>query len=127
MGYRDKETLERMYWEEEMSMREMSEVFDCAISSVHRWMDKYSVKTRKANHQKPPKLTTDRNGYQYWCHNDVWVPVHRLIAVAEFGFDGLENMEVHHINDIPWDNRPGNLGLMTEKEHGKHSAEKRWG
>jgi hypothetical protein len=51
------------------------------------------------------------------------VPVHRLVAVAEYGFDEVKNMDVHHKNEIKWDNRPENLELLTRSEHRKLHVE----
>ena len=45
--------------------------------------------------------------------------VHRLLAVSEWGLDAIRGREVHHKNEIPWDNRPENLELVTREEHGE--------
>lgn len=49
--------------------------------------------------------------------------VHRLMMVAEEGFDALEDKVVHHKNHIPWDNRTENLELMSRAEHSSHHSE----
>lgn len=48
-----------------------------------------------------------------------YVPVHRLVAVAEFGIEAVKNMETHHKNDVSWDNRPDNIMLLSSEEHRK--------
>lgn len=46
------------------------------------------------------------------------VRVHRLVAIAEFGFDAVVNAdEVHHRNHCSLDNRPSNLRLVGKGEH----------
>jgi len=49
-----------------------------------------------------------------------YVPIHRLVAVAKYGFDAVENQQVHHRNGVRFDNRPENLGLMSNSEHQRH-------
>lgn len=57
-------------------------------------------------------------------NDGVEVAHHRLLAVAWFGVDEVDNKVVHHVNGIPWDNREGNLELLTSEEHGRIEAEK---
>lgn len=47
------------------------------------------------------------------------VMVHRLQAVAEWGFDRVADKVVHHKNGVPWDNRIENLQLMDRGEHSR--------
>lgn len=47
------------------------------------------------------------------------VRLHRLLAVAEWGFEAVQGRQVHHVNRIPWDNRPENLALLTPSEHSR--------
>jgi len=66
-------------------------------------------------------------GYLAWKHSidgdAKTISVHRLVAVAEYGFDATIGMDVHHINGVKWDNRPENLDLVDRGEH--RSAHKR--
>lgn len=55
------------------------------------------------------------------------VPVHRLVAVAEYGFAEVAGMDVHHKNNHPSDNSPGNLEVLSAVEHSRWHAEDRWG
>lgn len=43
--------------------------------------------------------------------------IHRLVAVAEYGFDAVAGKHVHHKNGIRWDNRPENLEPADQKTH----------
>lgn len=46
------------------------------------------------------------------------VQVHRLIAVAEYGFDAVVSADnIHHKSGHGLDNRPSNLQPVTHREH----------
>jgi len=47
------------------------------------------------------------------------VPVHRLVAVAEYGIDEVVDNHVHHKNKHGFDNRPENLCVMNDNLHKK--------
>lgn len=69
----------------------------------------------------PPKLETGGRGYEY-CRAEVdgvrkKIYIHRLLAVAEYGYDAVVGKEVHHKNGIPWDNRVENIVPLTATEH----------
>lgn len=51
---------------------------------------------------------------------------HRLVMEAELGRFLTRDEVVHHINEIPTDNRPENLAVMTKAEHDRlHSANRK--
>jgi hypothetical protein len=73
---------------------------------------------------RPPRYEVTDEGYTYISTqfgDERWyVPIHRLVAVAEFGIEAVqESTDVHHRNGVPWDNRPENLGLMDHAEHAR--------
>ena len=51
------------------------------------------------------------------------VAIHRLAAVAWFGWGAVSGNVVHHENGVPWDNRESNLTPMTLSEHSKLHAD----
>jgi len=75
------------------------------------------------NKRTPPAYYVDHRGYPHWefIEDSEYrcVRVHRLLAVAEYGFDAVADMDVHHKNGIPWDNRPVNIEPMDHGEHTK--------
>lgn len=46
-----------------------------------------------------------------------YVSTHRLLAVAEYGFNAVTGKDVHHLNGIPWDNRASNIELIEPGDH----------
>ncbi|MDL0127054.1 HNH endonuclease [Halobacterium salinarum] len=131
--WRDEDTLRELYVEREMTMEEISDELGVSIDGVHRWLTKYDIPTRShaqsgwqnyhANSYST--YTVDTSGYPVWLSNEFGyggphLKVHRLLAVAEYGFEEVSEMVVHHKNGIRWDNRPENLELMTSSEHSKH-------
>lgn len=124
------DTLEELYWENGMSTHDIADEIGESHSTVHRAMEYYNIPRRSkseaislARRDSHPYLTMTVNGYvnietTYQGETDV-VKHHRLIAVAECGFEAVSNNVVHHKNNIPWDNRPENLEVMSSTEHKK--------
>lgn len=128
--YKDAELLEKLYCEKEMSQSDVADAIGCAKMTVCRWMNNLGIETRKTTHERPPYFYTD-GGYERWkskVNGDLQqLKVHRLQAVAEYGFDAVCNMDVHHKNTIPWDNRPENIELKSHSEHTQHHNHERHG
>lgn len=125
MDYRDAEVLERLYWDKDLTLEEMAEKLDTSAGTISKWMSKLDIETndkgRGRNKTNYCNFYTNKNGYEV-CHggNDETVSIHRLVAVAENR--QIENKDIHHKNEIPWDNRPSNLEPCTHEEHmDKHS------
>jgi len=135
--YRSEKVLRELYLEEEHSTHEIADLLDCAQSTVRNWMDKYGIERRSKSEAKWVKgphhrhwirMEVQSSGHIKWkisVNNvDRSIAVHRLIAVAEYGFDAVRDNVVHHKNEIPWDNRPSNLELMDKGEHTSHHSQK---
>jgi len=73
---------------------------------------------------------TNQNGYESWRANynngeTDYVKVHRLLAVAKYGFDEVADMHVHHLNNIPWLNTYSNITLETPEDHAREHYKER--
>jgi len=125
--WREEETLRSLYWDDGLTFVEIADRFDITHQAVLYWFDKHDIERRppEARRQRHATLTVVR-GHPVWIDSaagsNVRVPVHRLLAIAEWGPDAVADMVVHHKNHIPWDNRTENLELMDPSEHiARHS------
>lgn len=121
--YRDEDYLREQYWENEKSTTEIAEELGCAVNSVRGWMERHDIPRRSISEAKKLK-TKDYafyfmkpHGYYYWRDHEEMVLVHRLLAIAEYGFDEVIDKDVHHKNGLKWDNRPDNIELLSRHEH----------
>lgn len=133
--YHNQGFLHQKYIEEEMSIPEIAELCDASIRTIERHLVRNNIPRRSISdaltncHQQNGSVPFTAAGrYNYWQHTYEReyrsVAVHRLVAVAEYGFDEVVGKDVHHKNRIPWDNRPENIELLTKEEHGRlHSNE----
>jgi predicted DNA-binding protein YlxM (UPF0122 family) len=147
--YRDKEWLCEKYHGEKLSTTEIGELCNCHKQTIKLWLEKHDIQKRKhseaarlswvgAEERKEnvgerfakihrvnrPFFFTHKSGYERIGASNGkggsdFVPVHRLIAVAEYGIDAVKDKVVHHKSNIPWDNRPGNLEIMPAEEHSR--------
>jgi hypothetical protein len=133
----DEQALREHYREEHLSLKEIADRFGCSKTTVFERCVEYDVELRSPGEwnayraaSTPAPFRTKADGYEKWQPSvggkKRCVPVHRLLAVSEFGFDAVCDMDVHHgkeagalpAAEIPWANWPGNLELMS---HGDHS------
>lgn len=121
-----KDDLVELYHGQNLSMQEIADKAGCSISKVRYWMDKRNVARRNRAEAKlieggAPSMSVDTGGYENFTVSQGGeksrVDVHRLTAVVKHGFSALDGKHVHHKNGVPWDNRPGNLEVLTPKEH----------
>lgn len=123
--WQDPEVLERLYWGEGMSLEEVADRLGCHFTTVNKWLNRHDIPKRTANQDKPPSLTHISSGDRYYegfavrdpDGSQVRVYHHRLLAVAEYGFDGVADKHIHHRNNIPWDNRPSNIEPLSPSSH----------
>jgi hypothetical protein len=73
--------------------------------------------TALTNRKQRATYRTRKDGYTSWVDQEKELLVHRLLAIAEFGFDEVSGSVVHHKSNIPWDNRPENIEVMSKSEH----------
>lgn len=67
-------------------------------------------------------LTTNGGGYEEVTDGKERAYLHRLTAVAEFGFDAVADMDVHHLEmwdgrSVPFLNAPDWLSPENPEEH----------
>ena len=83
------------------------------------------VKSHKQKAREEPAALYLNNGYEVSScslNQGDTIQIHRLVAIAEYGFEAVENSHVHHINSIPWDNRPSNLIPLSPSEHRRRES-----
>lgn len=129
------EEIRRLYWEEELSVREVASRLNKCKSTIDRYMRELDIPRRNRLSACGPGvgMYTEQRGYEilYSCESDqtIEVRVHTLIAIAE-GADPSEvfgshtGVVVHHDNEIPWDNRPCNLETMPQTDHAELHKER---
>lgn len=134
-GYKDKNLLRELYVERRLSAVEIAERLGCAKRTVYRWLDEHGIDTRSPSEaaklrklREPPHFRTHKGYEQVVSAVDGeqnTALIHRLVAVSEHGFGGVSGKQVHHSNNIPWDNRPENLELVDIDEHARIHHESR--
>lgn len=120
--YKDDDLLRELYWNKEMSQREVAGVLKCSQRTIGYWLEKLDVGSRKPMSERAPHYYLHQ-GYETIVTNaknqSDLLRVHRLLAVAEYGFDAVCDKHVHHKNGVKWDNRPENLELKTPEQHSR--------
>jgi len=136
--HREKEWLEQKYWGEKMSQEEMAEEAGVTVATIVRQMQKNGVDSRENYVSRVLRdpgagfVHADANGYETVKHSvddhTYNYRIHRLLAIAKYGYDEVEDKVVHHKNGIPWDNRHDNIKLFdSQSEHARHHGEERGG
>lgn len=123
--WQDEELMRYLYHDEGLSGAEIAMVLDCSTGGAAEWIDKHDFEKRTQSEAAQNKwgalnkanFNTSWKGYEYWAPGNTHVYVHRLMMVAEHGFDEVCEKHVHHKNGIEWDNRFDNLDLVTNEEH----------
>lgn len=130
------ELLRELYVGKRLSPRAIAnEVGGCSEQKVKSRLDEHEFERRSMSEasrirhaREPVGFSVTNHGYEIWqtqCFGEEYaVPVHRLAAVAWFGWDAVIENVVHHKNGHRRDNREGNLDpSMTNTEHSKmHEA-----
>lgn len=125
-AWKNKDALKDMYVNKRMSSTEIAEKLGCSPRTIRRWLDRHGIEIRPKNvaislAKGPLSLSLDGQGYEQFKTREntetVRIRHHRLLAVAEFGFDAVRENIVHHKNSLKWDNRPENLVLLSRSDH----------
>lgn len=98
-------------------------------------MDSYGIERRSTSEavalaalDQHPSVYFDARGYLtvQTTHRGerLRARLHRLLAVAEYGFDAVVDRHVHHRNGFEMDNRPSNIRVMDPSDHKSHHTRK---
>lgn len=131
--YKNKNLLCELYHKKGMTQAEIANELNCPVSTLSYWFQKFGIETR-GNKAGPAHHTFDETtGYEKWRTSvngeRCTVMVHHLILVAN-GRDPVkvfsDDIDTHHKNGFPSDNRPENLKLKDKEDHGRMHANERW-
>jgi transposase len=120
-SHQNEDVLRELYDEQGLTQKEIADELNVHSNTIRRWMKRHDISTGYSSGEA--SFSTTKDGYEEW---QAWNPereqpesvqVHRLVAVAQFGFDALRGNQVHHKTGIKWDNRPSNLTLETPSGH----------
>lgn len=127
--WQDRKTLRKLYRDKRMSPLEIAEMYgNITAAGIRYWIDKHDIEKRSMSEaarlrwlKEPPNVFTGGLGYMTYCHEldgkQSRLLLHRLLAVAEYGFDAVKDKHIHHKNGVRWDNRPDNIELLSPSEH----------
>lgn len=128
--YNHKEWLKSKYRSEKMSIGEMAEEAGVSQATILDNMDRHGLTRRTRGATRALRNPGEGFYHAGWGgyetivaqteRGQVTFGLHRLVAIAEYGYEEVGEGVVHHKNNIPWDNRPSNLKVMTEEEHATH-------
>lgn len=127
IDHTDAETLQRLYWQEGLSQKQIAGRSSVTRSAIQHQMDKHGIEKRDNTKAAAQARRTEyvyleiNNGYYTWVESwggsNTRVKVSRLLAVAEYGFDAVKDKHVHHKNGVKWLDIPENIELMNPSEH----------
>lgn len=122
--WHDEALLRTLYVDYGVSSEKMGRYWGCDPKTVRNNLERYDIERRTPGHYQKKRYATykpEDTGYCYWrdysSENTTPVAVHRLLAVAEYGFKAVCDMHVHHKNGVKWDNRGTNIELKSPRDH----------
>ena len=131
--WQNEDVLYEMYVEKSMGAPKIANELETRTDTIYRWLEKHGIETRDKKHPEtggisPRSASGDdiSGGYVRFRDSDSSVFIHQLLAVAA-GEDPHKvfsegEHHIHHKNDIPWDNRPENIELVSRKSHVAHHS-----
>jgi hypothetical protein len=126
--YEDERLLRRLYQDDDASLADIATACECSRTTVWRYLRAFGITNAASTPPNerpvtPASFCTRTDGYEAWSDECYYVLVHRLLAVAEWGFAAVANSVVHHENTHRWDNRAANLRLFpSQSAHTRHHA-----
>lgn len=108
-------------YEQGATQAEIASRLGCDQTKISSVLLEHGMDTYDPNERKHPSVYFDQHGYLTCRHRDgesrKAFKIHRLVAVAEYGFDEVVGKEVHHKNRYRADNRHENLLPVSDDEH----------
>jgi hypothetical protein len=129
--WQDEDTLREEYVENGRSSYDLADEWGCDSKTVRNWLERFNIEKREAkdyNRVEYVSYNQHDQGYERWQHHygedrGTTVFVHRLLAVAKYGFNAVDGVHVHHKKSIPWLNTYGNIELKDPSTHAKEHYE----
>jgi len=111
----DKEWLKEQYYQKGRTCKEIADELGTYSGRVSQWLKKHDISPTEHPY------VGFNDGYLE-IHTGVdgeskHAQVHRLAAVAWFGYDEIAGKEIHHKNGVRWDNRESNLEPLSVSDH----------
>lgn len=127
--YRDPAVLEELYHDRGMTQKEIADELGCSGPTVSIQMKRHGIETdqdERGRGEEPVRMERPR-GYSAVSHHNHVVYIHRLVAVAKYGYDAVTEpgVEVHHDRGISFGNGFDNIELKIESDHSMLHAEER--
>jgi predicted DNA-binding protein YlxM (UPF0122 family) len=129
IDHTDPETLERLYWEEELSIPDIAELADRTENPVRHQMEKHDIPRRDSdtasrmkNDTGHPCIMLRPDGYWYCSSTykgqvDQFKLSRLLATLLVDDLDELKGKDVHHKNHHKGCDYIGNLEIMEPSEH----------
>ncbi|MDL5361311.1 hypothetical protein [Halalkalicoccus sp. NIPERK01] len=134
--WRNEIVLNHLYNCEGHSLESVGDIVGCGETCVLKWMDRNGIARRDMSEaakirfsDEPVPFRIHDKGYEVWDEgydgNSPTIYVHRLAAVAWYGFEEVCSSQIHHQSEVPWLNIDGNdwseLGIvpLSRAEHKK--------
>jgi len=132
--WEDETTMRYLYLKKRLSAGDIADILPCNKGHVKRWLRRHDIERsisegRKIYTLQEPPHHRWHNGYEQVVtkvgEDQKGVQIHRLVAIAKFGFEEVDGKVVHHKNGVKWDNRPENLEPLAPREHAQRHIEDR--
>jgi len=123
--WQDKSWLQSKAKDKSLTVSKLADENDVHTSTIYKWLGKYNIDWEQLTEYELPGLSRDADNYMRIRHNPkidgekkkYSVRFHRLVAIAEHGFDKVCGNDIHHKNGCRYDNRPENLEPVDELDH----------
>lgn len=111
--------LYELYVKQGLTQQEVGDELGFSQHHVSVALRRHDISTRDHTDymENNVNVKTWAKGYEriYNCGDRLYH--HRLLAVAKYGFDAVAGKDVHHKNELSWDNREDNIELLDPSEH----------